>query len=335
MRKKKAASVSRAPSPVNAVLLEIQPASIRDALSLPGVVEAWTRLELMAKVAGSVEEIRVREGAEVKEGDVLVKIETRDYEIAFKRARAVYTFAKAEYGRNKTLHLRKGIPRATLESAETAMQTAKADLENAELMFSRCTVTAPMDGVIRRLDAKIGLFLSVGDPLLEMLRLDKLKGVVGIPESDISAVRKLSQADMTIKALDNLVVTGKKYFLSPAPETAARLYRLELEIDNSDGEILPGMFLQANIVKKEVRDALVVPFYSVISRNDEQYVFVAEEGLARKRQVRLGVMEGWTVQITHGLKQGEKILVEGHRDVEDGRKIKVVKTLTDIGNRAL
>ena len=185
-----------------------------------------------------------------------------------------------------------------------------------------------MDGIIRRMDAKVGLQLSVGDPIAEILDTDQMKGVIGIPESDVTAVRQLENVDLTVQALGDKIITGKKYFLSSSPETTARLYNLELEINNSDGEVLDGMFVRADIVKKQVDNTLAVPFYSVISRNDEQYVFIEEEGVARKRKVRLGIMEKWMVQITAGLNPGDRILVEGHRDVEDNQKIQVIKALT-------
>ncbi len=331
----KAAQISRERPPVNTVLFQLEPGSINDRINLPGSIEPWTKLELLAKVAGSITEVTVTEGDNVKEGDILARIEANDYRIALNRAKAAYKLAKAEYERDKAVHAKGVIPTAELETRETTLQTAKADVENAELMLSRCTITAPMDGVIRRLDAKIGLLLSVADPIAEMLHIDRVKGVVGIPESDISAIRKLQAVDLTFKALNNRVVRGKKHFLSPSPDTAARLYRLELELDNRDGEILPGMFIRANVVKKSVDDAIVIPFYSVISRNDEQYVFVEKDGAAQKRAVQVGIMENWMVQITEGLDAGDKLIIEGHRDIENGQKIKIVKLLTDLTEYSL
>ncbi|NNK96830.1 MAG: efflux RND transporter periplasmic adaptor subunit, partial [Desulfobacterales bacterium] len=222
-----------------------------------------------------------------------------------------------------------------LDARETNMQTAKADLDNAELMFARCTITAPMDGVVRRLDAKIGLYLSVGDPIGSLLQIDKVKAVIGIPESDVTAVRLLDSVELTIQALEDKKVTGRRYFISSSPETAARLYRLELEIDNPGHRILPGMFVRANIVKQQKDNAVAIPFYSVISRSDQQFVFVEKDGTVEKRYVQTGIMEQWMVEITKGLKAGERIVVEGHRDVEDGRKVKVVKVITDPGAYSL
>jgi membrane fusion protein (multidrug efflux system) len=329
------AAIKKERPPVNTVVMQALPSTISNRINLPGTIEPWTRLDLTAKIAGAVESVKAREGDRVKEGDVLLQLESDDYRIAYERASAAYKLAKADYTRDKTVYSKGVIPTAELEARETNMQTAKADLDNAKLMLDRCTITAPMNGVIRRLDAKVGMFLGVGDPIGTLLQIDRVKGVVGIPESDITAVRTLKAIDVAIQALGDKVVTGRTYFISSSPETAARLYRLELEIDNPDHLILPGMFVRADIVKQTKEKSLSIPFYSIISRNDEQYIFVENNGVVEKRHVTTGIMEQWMVEITKGLIPGENVVVEGHRDVEDGRKVKVVKTITDPGAYAL
>ena len=326
----KAAEVSQEKPPVNVVTVALSPTTIIDRINLPGYIEPWTRLKLMAKLKGSITEVLVNEGDRIKKGDILARIEDDDFRIAVERAEATYNLTKAEYNRDKSIYDKGVIPTAALDTNRTNMQKAKADYENAKLLLSRTTITSPMDGIIRRMDAKVGLQLSVGDPIAEILEIDRMKGVIGIPESDVTAVRKLENVDLTVQALDDRIIIGKKHFLSPSPETAARLYNLELEIDNSDGEVLDGMFVRADVVKNRVDDTLTVPFYSVISRNDEQYVYVEEEGVARKRKVSLGIMEKWMVQVTAGLKPGDRLLIEGHRDVEDKQKIKIIKALTSL-----
>lgn len=324
----KASAVSQEKPPVNAITFTLSPTTITDRINLPGSVEPWTRLKLMSKLNGTINELMVKEGDRVKKGDILARIEEDDYRIALDRAQSAYKLAQADYERDKSIYEKGVIPTATLEANKTNMQTARADFENAKLQLSRTTITSPMDGIISSLDAKVGLQLSVGDPIAEILQIDRMKTVIGIPESDVTAVRKLDQVDVTVQALDNKVFIGRKHFLSPAPGTIARLYNLELEIDNSDGEVLAGMFVRADVVKQRLENTLSVPFYSVISRNNEQYVFIEKDGLARKRSVKLGIMEKWMVQVTEGLDSGDRILIEGHRDVEDQQKIKVIKAIT-------
>jgi len=324
----KAAEVSTEKPPVNAITLTLSPTTITDRINLPGYIEPWTRLKLMARLNGTITEVLANEGDRVKKGDILALIEDDDFRIAVDRAEAAYNLAKADYQRDKSIYDKGVIPTATLDANRTNLQKARADYENAKLQLSRTKVTAPMNGIIRRMDAKVGLQLSVGDPIAEILDTDHMKGVIGIPESDVTAVRRLDTVGLTIQALGDKTITGRKYFLSPSPETTARLYNLELEIDNSDGQVLDGMFIRADVIKKQVNEALVVPFYSVISRNDEQYVFIDQQGVAKKRKVGLGIMEKWMVQVIAGLEAGDRVLVEGHRDVEDNQKINVIKAFT-------
>ncbi len=331
----KESAIAKERPPVNIVTLTVQPKKIQDRINLPGSIEAWTDLTLLAKIDGTIEELMVREGDRIKKGDVVAVIEEADYKIAFQRAKAAYNLAKDEFNRDRSIYAKGVIPAAEFDTKKTAMETAKADLEKAELQLSRCKITSPMNGIVRHLDAKIGLQLAKGDSIGKIIEMDRVKAVIGIPESDVSAVRKLSEVNVVVQALEDKAFLGKKYFLSPSPESAARLYNLELAIDNQDNEILPGMFLRANIIKKTVENAVVIPFYSVISRNDEQYVFVEKDNVVEKRTVELGIMEQWMVEVQSGVLAGEKLVLEGHRDVEDGQSVKVVETFDKLEDMQL
>lgn len=327
----KGAALSKKRPSVNAVLLEVSPGVIHDRINLPGEIEPWTRLEMLAKIRGAVDQVLVIEGQQVREGEVLARIEEADYRIALDAAKANYDLAKVNIERIKRLYEQDIIPTAQLDKSENELRTARATMDDAALNLSRCSITAPMSGIIRRLDLKKGLMLSVGDPMAELLKIDQVKAVIGIPESDVAAVRRLDTVEFTIQALDDRRLLGRKYFLSPSPENQARLYRLELAVDNPRGEILPGMFLRANIIKKTVEQAVIVPLYAVLTRNDEHFVFVEKEGIAEKRLVALGIMEEWQVQITKGLVEGERVIVEGHRDVEADQQVNTIRMLTNVG----
>lgn len=320
---------------VNAILLQLQPRTIYDVINLPGTIEPWSKLQLLAKVKGAIVEVLVEEGDSVQAGDVLARIEDDDYRIALDAARAAYTLAKSEFTRNQAMLKKRVIPSASLEISETALLKAKTDLEKAELELSRCIITAPIACVVKRIDAKVGAFLSVGDPLAQLLQLDQVKGVVGIPESDVAAVRKVKQVDITISALKNKHFTAKAHYFTPAPETTAYLYRFELALDNPEHQILPGMFLRANIIKEQVDNAIMVPLYAIISRSDKQFVYVVDGEKVRRQPVELGIIEGWQIQVTKGLAAGDAIVIEGHRDVEDGQQVHIVKVITDPAERLL
>jgi membrane fusion protein (multidrug efflux system) len=319
----------------NVVLLDIQPATIRDRINLPGSIEPWTDLELLAKINGEVIETPVSEGDKVAKGNVIARIDPIDYKIALDAAKASYRLAYANLERFQNLYKKRLISKSELEKNETQVLTVKAEMDKAALNLSRCAVTAPMSGIIRRLDAKKGLFLNVGDPVARILEIDKVKAVIGIPESDVPAVRSIDFVKLTVQALNDRIVEGRKHVLAASPENIARLYRLELAISNPDGTLLPGMFVRAEIVKKVEKAGISVPLYTVITRNNEQFVYVEKDGIARQRPVELGILEEWKMQVKKGLSPGDRVIIEGHRNVEDGQRVNIVRIISGKEGTAL
>jgi membrane fusion protein (multidrug efflux system) len=316
--------------PVNVVLLDVVPTTIEDRINLPGVIEPWEQLAVLSKIHGTVIKVGVSEGETVSKGQVLARIDPDDFRIAVDSAKANFELASTNYKRLASLFKQEIIAKAEIDKLEAQVKTSKAALENAELMLSRCTIKAPISGVIRRLEATEGLLLSVSDPVAEILQVDRVKAVVGIPESDVALVRNIKEVDLTIQALDNREVVGTHHFLAGSPESGARLYRLELAIDNKDNLIMPGMFFRAKLVKRVITDTVAVPLFTVIKREDQQFVFVEEDGVAKKLPVELGIMEDWRVQITKGLSPGSRVVVEGHRDIDHGHKLNTVRMIDDL-----
>ncbi|MCW5201107.1 efflux RND transporter periplasmic adaptor subunit, partial [Desulfobulbus sp. F4] len=146
--------------PVNVVTLKLRPALLRDKISLPGSIEAWESLQLMPKIGGSIEEVFVKEGDTVRQGQLIARLESKDYEIALESAKAAYELAKTNLARNESLRSKGISTQATLEDQQNQVRQAKANVETAELKLSRCQITAPMAGMISRLDAKIGLLVN-------------------------------------------------------------------------------------------------------------------------------------------------------------------------------
>jgi membrane fusion protein (multidrug efflux system) len=93
---------------------------------------------------------------------------------------------------------------------------------------------------------------------------------------------------------------------------------------------MPGMFVRAQLVKRVIHDAVAVPLFTVIKSEDQKFVFVEKDGVAKKQPVELGIMEDWLVQITKGLSPGNRVVIEGHRDIDDGHKLNTVRVIDDL-----
>ena len=320
--------------PVNVVALELKPSTIRDRLELPGTVKPWTTLHVVAEITGRVIRKTVTEGQKVAPGDILVQLDAREYRNQYQSARAAYKTAQTHLKRFEHLQTTKATTQAKLDDARTQVAAARASMDNAALAVERCTIRAAIGGVINRLPVEIGHYLNKGDQVAELLQLDRLKVIVGIPESDVDAVRQLERFTVTIDALGGKTTVGKKYHLSRTTDQMARLYDLQLEVANPGGEILPDMFARIEIIKDVVQDGIAVPLYSIVTRQDGQVVYVVEDNVARERRVSIGMLDGWRCEVKTGLTLGERVIVVGQRNVNNGQAINVVRQISDPGEIA-
>jgi membrane fusion protein (multidrug efflux system) len=329
LAEEKMATAKKEQPPANVVIQEILPTLIRERISLPGILEPWTELDISAEVAGAVQQVFVTEGDSVQAGDVIATIDSRDYENRLKAVKASHELAVLTKNRLERLLAQNSISQAELDGATARVAGLSAEMDIASLLLQRSTIKAPIAGVVNVLHAEQGRYYSVGDPVAKILAIDKVKVVVGIPESDVDAVRKINSFDLTVDAISKDKIEGKKHFLSVAPDSMAQLYRLELAVDNTAGELLPGMFARVDVVKQVVKDAVVIPLYSVISRKERRFVYTVEDEKAAAHDVELGILEGWQIQITKGLSAGDRVIVVGHRNIDAGQPVNIVRRVSN------
>lgn len=329
LKAEKSASLKKDRPAVNVVVLDLVPMTIQDRISLPGIIEPWVKLEILSEVLGKVTKKAIEDGVAVKKGDIVATVDFRDYENSLKSAKASYNVALADFKRIEKLYKEQLSTRSKFDNALAQVENYQAVMDNAALNLDRCKIRAPLSGIANRIFIEKGQYLHIGDPVAEILQIDRVKVKVGIPESDVDAVRSLTDFDVTIDALDGKTFKGKKHFLSSTADSMARLYNLDLVLKNKNRQILPDMFTRVEIVKKEIQKGISVPLYAVISRGKDHIVYVINDDRAHSRKVELGLLEGWRVEIKKGLEAGEKVIVVGHRSVNDDERVNVVRIVKD------
>jgi len=312
---------------IKVITLTLEPRQLVDKISLPAEVTPYEELWIKTEAKGQVVKVAVKEGQDVKKGQILLKLDDRDYRSRLARVEASHKLATLELNRIKTLRKKRITSESSQDEAFARYMELEAQVREAKVALSRCRIKAPIRGRINELKAKLGDVLDVNESVAQLLQIDKVKVTVGVPESDVAAVFDLKQAELVIEALNNRTVVGEKVFLSSKPRTLARLYDLELLVPNPDGHILPGMFAQVELVKKEHHDALAIPLYAVIVQGDDQFVYIEKDGKAERRMVVLGVLVSWQVHIKSGLKPGERVIVVGHRFLDNGQAVQVIKNV--------
>ncbi|ETR74266.1 MAG: RND family efflux transporter MFP subunit [Candidatus Magnetoglobus multicellularis str. Araruama] len=325
----KAAQLKEERPKINVITLRLRPEPIQDRINFPGIVKAWVRLDVLSEVQGRITQLSVKEGDTVRKGQLLAKIDARDYKNALLSIKASYKAALSSVNRLKELHQKQLATQSQLDEAVSRMDSLKANMDTASLNLERCAIRAPISGIINLRYVEKGQYINMADQILEVIQFDRVKIAVGIPESDVDAVRGLDRFRVTIDALDK-TFTARKYFLSKTADESARLYNLEMIVDNSGYEILPDMFARVEIIKREVKNGISAPLYSILTRNNQRLAYVEKEGIAHVRNVSLGLQDKWRIEIKEGLQPDERLIVMGHRDVSDGQPIHVIRTIDNI-----
>ena len=119
---------------------------------------------------------------------------------------------------------------------------------------------------------------------------------------------------MAPDAFPERIFRGTVYRIATSAEMATRTFVTEIEFDNAEELLRPGMIARARLIKKEYPDAITAPHFSILNRGDERSVFVEKDGVAHERNVQLGFIQNSHVLVSEGLDTGENLIVAGHRD---------------------
>jgi membrane fusion protein (multidrug efflux system) len=233
--------------------------------------------------------------------------------------------AEANYNKTKELFARQAVPRQELITYTSRYEAAKARMSLAKLRVERSIIDAPVSGIAITREIDLGEVVPPGALITTIHQNNRLKVNVGIPENEISHFRRGSEATMEVDAYPDQAFEGKIHFLGTAASSKNRTFPAEVAVDNTGGDLRPGMIVRVSLVKKHYDNALVVPRDALLERDQGSVAFVDVDGRAQERQVVLGPSEGNQVVIQEGLSKGESLIVAGHRNLVNGQTVRVVK----------
>lgn len=309
---------------VNVHVLVLEPTEVEDVIPLTGRIEPWEHVMLGAETGGKVEWREVEENQPVKQGDVLFRIDTTTIQTRYDQAAARQRLAGQEVERLQHLQDKGASSPQSLDRAVTERDVAAADLNAVKIQLDKSLVKASFNGVIDKLFKKQGEFVDTGMPLVTLIQVHKVKAVIGLPEYDSAHFALNDPVQIALDAFPGRTFDGTIHKISASADAVTRTFTTEVALDNSDGLLKPGMTARARLVRQRFQDAIAVPIFSIISLDNQRFVVVEENNVARMRPIEVGVLEGSRVQVTKGVSAGEHLIVAGHRDVRDGDSVTVM-----------
>jgi multidrug efflux system membrane fusion protein len=327
------------PVPVFAVVKKTLPIY----LSYPGRVEAIRGISLQARISGYIESQPAADGADVKAGDLLYRIDPRDLQAALDQARAqaerdaaALEYAKANFTRGQEL-LKSGYVakdtyeqrNSTMRGSEAAQTLDKAAIEAAELNLSYAEIRAPFAGRLGRNQAAKGALVGPASGALNtLMQLDPLYVTFNPSESELEQIRLARaagrvEAEVSTPGEPSVTRKGALTFLDNAIDRSTGTITARVTLDNPDFALLPGQYVRVRLLLREEPDALMAPAVALGSNQMGKYVYVVGQGdKAEMRQLELGPTDGTLVNVVRGLHEGDKVIVGNLQKIGPGSPVK-------------
>lgn len=315
------ASGERPASAVNTMRPERD--TVRDVVKAVGNLQALNAVELTTEVSGRVIEINLAAGKKVKEGDLLLRLDDRQAQADLAEIEARLADARRQLERANRLRTNNSISQSQVDELKTAVDVALAQRQAARVRLDNHRIQAPFSGVVGLTDISIGAYVTAGTAITTLDTTERMELNFSIPERFLGQVSVGQEVRGVSPAYPDQPFRGELMELGTRINELSRSLPVRALIENTDGRLRPGQFMSATLTLQQ-REALVIPEQAVMIRGDEQYVFVAEDGAARRVSVELGSRMPGMVEIVSGVQLEDEVIVTGQDRLSSGDRIRVL-----------
>ena len=290
-------------------------------LGYSGTIEASQTIPLNFRTAGTVEKVLVEAGDAVKKGQLLATIDKNDMQSLYEITQAKYQQAKDAYERLKSVHDQGSLPEIKWVEMEASMEQARSSLELSRNNLEKCSLRAPVDGIIGRRNIEPGMSsIGIVSSPLELVQISTVYVKISVPENEIGKIKKGIDANVIVSALNNNQYRGKITNISPVADAFSRTYEAKINVNNANLELKPGMVCDVTLNLTTEKELILIPYISV-SKDKEGNPFVYLVNIAKKRVkkqiIETGTYYGNNLEVLSGLTRGQTIVCEGKEKLSD------------------
>lgn len=310
--------------PVSVTVEVAHVAPLSDRAVVSGTLVADQAVELKAEAAGRITRIAFREGAAVKKGELLAKINDAELAAQLSRARATLAQATDRAARQKTLLGKEAISLEEYESAIKEFETARADTALFAAQIRRTEVRAPFNGIVGLRSVDEGAFVSPGTKVTDVVSAVPLKLDFPVPERYYRKFTSGTRVRFTVQGSEK-VYTARVIALDPRIDPSTRTANVRAVCLDPDRALAPGFFAKVEIDLTMNLAALTVPTQALVPGLEGPKLFLVRGGKAAPSPVSTGVRTGDRVEILTGLAEGDSVIVSGVQVVRPGSVVRISK----------
>lgn len=307
--------------PVRVEVAVVQRGPAIEAVYATGVVEPTVQIPVGPRAGGRLVRWEVDEGASVRKGQLLGRLEAEDLERTVQEMAAREQLARSNFERTQKLVAQQFLSPAELDRTRIEWQAAQASVKRAEATRNYSQLVAPADGVVLRRDGEAGQFIPAGQTVFTLACCAPLRVSAEVDEEDIARVHVGMPVVLRGDALPGKVYDGTVAEITPKGDPVARSYRVRIRFQDAQAmDVLgksglrSGMTMDANLIVGRHENALLVPTRAL--RGAQVWVLV--EGAAHVRELTLGVKGSERTEVLKGLAEGDRVIVSPTDKLRDG-----------------
>ena len=312
------------PEPVTVTVANTAVRPVERTVSVVGTLAPTAQAELASEIEGPLVAIEADLGDRVRRDQVLARVREDEIQAKLREAEASLEKAVADEGRGRPLHGNGVISAQEYEQVRTALEVARARRDQLRIQLERAAIRSPLEGSVaaRLLDA--GCYVKPGTVVFRLVQDDPLKFRGDVPERDVPALAAGQDVRITVDAFPGETFVGHVSRVGAASDPAVRSLAFEALVSNEDHRLRPGFFGHGEVVVRRDERALAVPRSALSTFAGVTKLFVIEDGVARERQVVVGVDlgDGW-VEVTEGVARGTQVATSGLSKLADGTPVVV------------
>lgn len=292
--------------------------NVVDDQTYSSTVQPWAKNNIAPQSAGRIDDLLVEVGDYVQAGQIIAKMD----DTQLQQAELQLNNDTVEYERLKGLFEKGGVSQSDFETFEMAYKVHKNTYEN---LLKNTVLRSPINGVVSARNYDKGDMYAMAQPLYSVEQVVPVKLLIAISESDYTRVKKSDKASVTVDAFPGQTFDGTITNIYPTIDASTHTFNAEVKISNANRKLRPGMYAKVTVTFGSDM-SIIVPDVAVVKQtgSGDRFIYVLnEDGTVTYQKVRLGKRLDNKYVILGGIREGDKVVIDGQLRLKDGIKVNV------------
>ena len=311
--------------PVNVGVLTVTPMSSQYYNVYVGQVKASGTALISTNHGGVLEAIHVGQGSQVKAGDVLAEVTSKNVLASYEISHATLRQAEDGFERVKKVHESGTVPDVKMVEIETQLAKARAAARSSEESLEECKIKAPFNGTVSKVLVERGVHVNPGSAILKLVDLSTIEIDIPVPEGEIGQIRVGQKALIDVPALGLVGIEAQVASKGVVALSPSHTYECILVPEKPQTDLFPGMVCKVRLSKESDSLRIGIPASAVEMDSEGRFVWTVKDGIVEKTYVTVNGYQERGIIVSAGLEPGDKVIVKGGSKVSTGMKVNTVE----------